>query len=90
LEPGKLHEFKSQIKKLFKSHKIRGSNLSIEERSALQSLQKNKDTIISKADTGNVVVVQDKKEYIEKVKLFSPRLTMIVLPQDPTKKLKTK
>jgi hypothetical protein len=53
-------------------------------------LQKNKDIIISKADKGNVVVVQDKKEYIEKVKTLLATPDYECLPQDPTKKIKNK
>jgi hypothetical protein len=89
LEPEKLHEFKSQLKKLIESHKIRVSILSIEERSALQSLQKNKD-IISKTEKRNVVVVQDKKEYIEKVKTLPATPDYRCLAQNPTKNIENK
>jgi hypothetical protein len=90
LEPEKLHEFKPQIKKLIESNKMRGSNLSIEERSSLQSLQMYKHNIIFKADKRHEVVVQDKKKYIEKVKTLPATPDYGCLPQDPTKKIESK
>jgi hypothetical protein len=59
LAPEKLHEFKAQIKKAIMTHKIHDSNLSNEEKCALEELRENKNIIISKADKGNIVVVQD-------------------------------
>jgi hypothetical protein len=35
------------------------------EEEALGELENNKEIILSKADKGNIVVVQDKKDYIE-------------------------
>jgi hypothetical protein len=59
LEPEELHGFKAQIKKIIMTHKIDDSNLSNEEKCALDELRENKKIIISKADKGNIVAVQD-------------------------------
>jgi hypothetical protein len=41
------------------THKIHDCNLSNEEKCALEELRENKNIIISKADKGNIAVVQD-------------------------------
>ena len=42
-------------------------NFSNDEYIALKKLSKNKDLIIHKSDTGNSVVVLDRKDYIKKM-----------------------
>ena len=42
-------------------------NFSNDEYIALKKLSKNKDLIIQKSDTGNSVVVLDRKDYIKKI-----------------------
>ena len=42
-------------------------NFSNDEYIALKKLSKNKDLIIHKSDTGNSVVVLDRKDYIKKI-----------------------
>jgi hypothetical protein len=61
LEPEKLSSFKAQIKRALDSHRIKQSNISESERQAIEALQENKNIVISKADKGNIVVVQNKK-----------------------------
>ena len=42
-------------------------SLTDEEREALFNLAKDKSVIISKADKGNAIVIQDKNEYLSKI-----------------------
>ena len=43
---------------------LKVTNLSAEDRDALQSLRLSSDRIINKADKGNNVVLQDKEDYL--------------------------
>jgi len=61
-------------------------NLTSEEREALVKLSKNKDIIISKADKGNAVVIQNKSDYSSKVTsiLNTGGKFSLLLKGDPT------
>ena len=65
-------------------------NLSDEEHRALESLSKDKSIIITKADKGNAVVIQNVDDYILKCKqLISDSSKFRKLYQDPTIKRET-
>ena len=66
-------------------------NLTYEERAALENLSKNKNIVISKADKGNAVVIQDFEDYQSKVKsILNTHGKFNRLPKDPTLKRETK
>jgi hypothetical protein len=60
LEPEKLAMFKAQMRGTIEKHKIHENNLTPAEIEAIEELKKNKNIVISKADKGNVTVVQNK------------------------------
>ena len=60
-------------------------NLSDEENKALEELAKDKSIIITKADKGNAVVIQDLETYREKVQvLLESNGKFVKLKEDPT------
>ena len=85
LAPEKLAEFKAQIKKAIEKHKIHNRNLSLEEIEALKKLKENKNIIISKADKGNVTVIQNKNDYEQKMSNLVKSDAYEQLQTDPTK-----
>jgi hypothetical protein len=90
LEPEKLNEFKANIKKTIDKHKIRKGNLSSEEIKSIQELQKNKNIVISRADKGNVVVVQNKQDYERNMLDILSGEEYSQLDSDPTKGVENK
>ena len=61
-------------------------NLTDEEHEALENLAKDETIIISKADKGNAVVIQNKKDYMQKaldILLVSPKFAEV---KDTSKK----
>jgi predicted GIY-YIG superfamily endonuclease/flagellar basal body rod protein FlgC len=90
LEPEKLASFKAQIKQAIEKHKIKEGNLSDSEQEAINTLQKNKSILISKADKGNIVVIQDKKDYDEKMGKLVKSDEYELLKSDPTKSIENK
>ena len=59
---------RAEIAGVLKSAKIPKSNITKEEREALNQLRKDKDIIIMGADKGRSTVITAKDEYKEKVK----------------------
>ena len=60
-------------------------NLTSEERGALIKLSKNKDIVVSKADKGNAVVIQNRHDYMKKVSdILNTGGKFTKLLQDPT------
>ena len=90
LEPEKLASFKAQIKQAIEKHKIKERNLSDSEQNAIDTLQKNKSIVISKADKGNIVVIQDKKDYDVKMGKLVKGDEYEMLKSDPTKSIENK
>ena len=61
------------------------NNLSKEEVKLLSQLGKNKKLVITKADKGNAIVIQDRKDYVDKVlKILSDKTKFSLLEEDPT------
>ena len=60
------------------------SNLSIDEAKVLNSLTKQKDIIIQKADKGNTVVILGKESHIEKMKELLVHLSVLKFHQRNT------
>ena len=55
------------------------------EHKALENLAKDDTIIISKADKGNAVVIQNKSDYLDKVhKILQTEGKFKLLPDDPT------
>jgi hypothetical protein len=60
-------------------------NLNEEEHEALKQLAKDESIIISKADKGNAIVIQDKVDYTNKLlKLIDDKSKFECLEDDPT------
>lgn len=60
-------------------------NLTHDERQALIKLSKNNDIIVSKADKGNAVVIQNRNDYMKKVsEILLTHGKFNKLPSDPT------
>jgi hypothetical protein len=60
-------------------------NLTCDERQALINLSKNEDIVVTKADKGNAVVIQNKSDYMKKVSaILCTRGKFKKLPADPT------
>ena len=60
-------------------------NLTCDERQALINLSKNKDIVVTKADKGNAVVIQNRTDYMKKVSaILCTRGKFKKLPADPT------
>ena len=60
-------------------------NLTDAEHKALENLAKDDTIIISKADKGNAVVIQNKSDYLDKVhKILQTEGKFKLLPDDPT------
>ena len=70
------HQFKAKALEFIEFSKNMTDNLTEEEHEALKILSKDETIIISKADKGNAVVIQNKSDYIDK---------LIVLLEDKTK-----
>jgi hypothetical protein len=90
LGPEKASEFRVKIKLAIDKHKIKGRNISEEEEEALKQLKENKNIILSKADKGNIVVVQDKKDYTQKLSALVTSDDYSKLASDPTKSIENR
>ena len=62
-----LHELQSMAFEFIELSRDAKDNLTDQEHRALEELAKDKSIIISKADKGNAVVIQNKEDYIKKV-----------------------
>ena len=84
-------QLRAEIVGTFKSAKAPISNVSKEERKAIQTLQKEKSIKILAADKGRATVIMDTSEYDEKLaNMLSDDSTYTKLKKDPTSKYKKK
>ena len=91
LPSNEAQNLRAEIAGVLKSAKIPKSNITKEEREALNQLRKDKDIIIMGADKGRSTVITAKDEYEEKVKnMLSDDKTYEKLKADPTAKFKRK
>jgi hypothetical protein len=61
------------------------NNLSVDEKAALINLSKDKTIVVSKADKGNAVIIQDRRHYDNKVAaLISDMSKLTRLDSNPT------
>ncbi len=83
------NECKGKIASIIKSHRVKRSNISPEERAALKSLKQDADISILPADKGRATVIMNSTDYKQKAKeLLSDTKTYKPLPKDPTKEYK--
>ncbi|XP_075449284.1 uncharacterized protein LOC142490751 [Ascaphus truei] len=67
-----------------RTYKIRHDNFNVQEKEAVQSLEKNDSIVIKSADKGGGIVVMDKDYYIqESMRLFGDKTTYLPLTGDP-------
>ena len=90
---GKLKEedamaLRTDINALLRKAKIPKSNLTKEERIGLTQFKKDQDRVVLIADTGVVLVVMDKQEYISKAEALLAQPAYKTIPRDPTNKIK--
>ena len=80
-----LQNLKKEVSDLVEAAKKSENNLDNEELKTLINLSKNKNLVISKADKGNAVVVQNKSDYVKKVKsILEDGNKFKILDEDPT------
>ncbi|XP_071944448.1 uncharacterized protein [Antedon mediterranea] len=86
-----LKSLRTEIAGMLKSAKPPKSNISKQERVALNALKKDKEMMVMCADKGKCIVVQNKKEYESKVKeMLNDHKTYEKLTKDPTPGYKRK
>ena len=91
LPPNDAQNLRAEVAGVLKSAKIPKSNITKEEREALNQLRKDKEIIIMGANKGRSTVITSKTEYEEKVKnMLSDDKTYEKLKADPTAKYKRK
>ena len=66
------------------------SNITKDERRALEELRKNPDIVIAKADKGNATVVMDRKAYEEKATEVLEKSPVKRIGQDQTKRIENR
>ena len=81
---------RGEIKTILKKIQTPKSNITREERRALEELRKEKSKIILTADKGVSLVVMDKEEYIRKTQALLDQPEYKSIPADPTTRYKNK
>ena len=92
-EQGPAQELRLEVKKVLKKAQNgtkSPSNITKEEFKALQELKKDKDRIILTADKGMALVVMNRANKIKKSEELLNTDTYPKIPEDPTKKQKTR
>ena len=80
-----IQELQRMASEFIKISEQASDNLTSDERAALINLSKNKDIVVTKADKGNAVVIQNKADYMKKVsEILSTQGKFKKLPEDPT------
>ena len=77
---------RSIIASIITEHRPQQSNISTEERHAIQTLKRNKDITILAADKGNATVILDTETYIEKAHALLNQPPFQQVRKDPTRK----
>ena len=90
LRQGEAEDLRGEIKTILKKIQPPKSNITREERRALEELRKDKSKIILTADNGVSLVVMDKEEYIRKAQALLDQPEYKSIPADPTTRYKNK
>ncbi len=84
-------QLQASADEFIKLSKKTDENLSREERETLVELAKDKSIVISKADKGNAVVIQNTDDYQRKVnELLTTGNKFVLLPKNPTRLRETR
>ena len=84
-------ELRSDVYRVLRHPRQLKPNLSKGEMAAIKQLRADKDRIILTADKGVVLVIMERKDYIEKAQqLLQDPNTYQTIPTDPTTKLKSR
>ena len=90
LQQGKAEELRGEIKSGMKKIQAPKYNITREERKAIEELRRDKTRIILTADKGVSMVVMDRDDYNKKAEELLHQPAYRPIPNDPTKKYKTK
>ena len=93
LKQGPAQELRLEVKKVLRKAQNgtkSPSNITKEEFKALQELKRDKDRLILTADKGVALVVMNRADYIKKSEELLNTDTYQKIPEDPTKKQKTR
>ena len=90
LRQGEAEELRGEIKTILKKILAPKSNITREERKALEELRKDKSKIILSVDKGVSLVVMDKEEYTSKAQALLDQPEYKSIPADPTRRYKNK
>ena len=90
LRQGETEDLRGEIKTILKKIQCSKSNITREERMALEELRKDKSKMILTADKGKSLVVMDKEEYISKAQALLDQPEYKSIPADPTTRYKNK
>ena len=84
-------ELRSDVYRVLRHPRQLKPNLSKGEMAVIKQLRADKDRIILTADKGVVLVIMERKDYIEKAQqLLQDPNTYQTIPTDPTTKLKSR
>ena len=90
LQQGKTEELRREIKSVLKKIHAPRSNITREERKAVEELRRDKTKMILTVDKGVSMVVMDWDDYNKKAETLLQQSAYRPIPNDPTKKYKTK
>ena len=90
LQQGKAEELRGEIKSVLKKIHPPRSNITREERKALDELRRDNTKMILTTDKGVSMVVMDRDDYHQKADALLQESTYQPIPNDPTNKYKTK
>ena len=90
LQQGKAEELRGEIKSVLKNIHTPRSNITREERKAIDEIRRHKNKMILTADKGVSMVVMDRDDYNHKAEALLQESAYRPIPNDPTNKYKTK
>ena len=90
LPQSKVEELRGEIKSVLKKIHPPRSNITREERKAIDELRRDNTKMILTTDKGVSMVVMDRDDYHQKAEALLQESTYQPIPNDPTNKYKTK
>ena len=90
LQQGKAEELRGEIKSVMKKIHTPRSNITREERKAIDELRRDKSNMILTVDKGVSMMVMDRDDYNQKAETLLQQSAYRPIPNDPTIKYKTK
>ena len=90
LQQGKVEELRGEIKSVLKNICTPRSNITREERKAIDELRKDETKMILKVDKGISMVVLDRDDYNQKAEALLQESAYRPIPNDPTNKYRNK